>query len=49
MGPLGWIELAVHWFKELTRPEAVASRAAVNQWYDEFPDPNGAFAARLRE
>lgn len=47
-GPLGWIEPAVHWFTESTRPEAVASREVVNGWYREFPDPDGRFAARLR-
>lgn len=46
--PLGGIEPAVHWFTESTRPEAVASRAAVNRWYEDFPDPRGKFAMRLR-
>lgn len=46
--PLGWIEPAVYWFMELTRPEAIASRASVNEWYDDFQDPTGTFAARLR-
>jgi hypothetical protein len=45
---LGWVEPAVHWFTESTRPEAVASRQVVNDWYREFPDPSGKFAARLR-
>lgn len=46
-GPLGWAEPAVHWFKDSTRPEAVASRDVVNSWYDEFPDREAKFAARL--
>ena len=46
--PLGWVEPAVHWFTESTRPEAVASRAVVNAWYADFPDADGKFAARLR-
>lgn len=47
-GPLGWIEPALHWFTESTRPEAVASRQTVNGWYKDFPDVDGKFAARLR-
>lgn len=46
-GPLGWSEPAVHWFTDSTRPEAVASRDAVNSWYAEFPDRDAKFAARL--
>ena len=45
--PLGWIEPAVHWFTESTRPEAAASRQIVNAWYAEIPDPNCKFASRL--
>lgn len=46
--PLGWLEPAVHWLTESTRPEAVASRTTINAWYEGFPDPDGRFAARLR-
>ena len=46
--PLGWIEPAVHWFTESTRAEAVTSRAVVNGWYAEFPDPERRLAERLR-
>ena len=46
--PLGYIEPAVHWFTDTTRPEAEASREAVNRWYEDFPDPDGKFANRLR-
>jgi hypothetical protein len=46
--PLGNAEPAVHWLTESTWPEAVASRAAINDWYLSFPDVDGNFAARLR-
>src|SRR5687768_14270127 len=46
-GPLDWSEPAVHWFTDSTRPEACASRDAVNSWYAEFPDDDAKFAARL--
>lgn len=46
--PLGNAEPDVHWLTESTRPEAVASRAVVNDWYLRFPDTDGKFAARLR-
>lgn len=46
-GALGWSEPAVHWFTDSTRPEACASRDAVNSWYAEFPDGDAKFAARL--
>lgn len=38
----------MHWFTESTRPEAVTSRAVVNDWYKGFPDLDGSFAARVR-
>jgi len=38
----------VHWFTEVTRDEASDARSHVNAWYEEFPDPDGTFAARLR-
>ena len=47
-GALGWVEPSVHWFTEITRDIAVGSRANVNHWYANFPDPDGAFAARLQ-
>ena len=47
-GALGWVEPSVHWFTEITRDIAVASRANVNHWYANFPDPDGAFSARLQ-
>ena len=46
-GALGWTEAAVHWFTESTRDIAIASRVKVNQWYSDFPDADGKFAARL--
>lgn len=46
--PLGNAEPAVHWLTEGTWPEALASRAAINDWYASFPDRDGNFAARLR-
>ncbi|MBR7825784.1 hypothetical protein KDK95_05650 [Actinospica sp. MGRD01-02] len=49
VGPLGYVEAPVRWFKTSTRPQAVASRAAVNAWYAEFPDdPGRKLAKRLR-
>ena len=42
------MEPSVHWYTESTRPEAVASRRAVNAWYDAFPDCDGSFRDRLR-
>lgn len=41
MSPLGWVEPAVHWLTDVTRPEACTSAAAVNGWYEAFPDPDG--------
>ncbi len=46
--PLGHAEPVVHWLTESTRPEAAASRAVVNDWYQRFPDTDGKFGARLR-
>jgi hypothetical protein len=46
--PLRGTEPRVHWYSESTRPEAVAARTQVNEWYDDFPDPNGKFAKRVR-
>lgn len=45
---LGSSEPAVHWYSEVTRDEAVASRRSVNSWYGAFPDADGTFAARVR-
>ena len=45
---LGFIEPAVHWFTQSTRPEAAASREVVCRWYAEFPDTDHRFRARLR-
>lgn len=48
-GPLGYVEPPVRWFSTSTRPQAIASRAAVNTWYAEFPDtPDRTFAKRLK-
>jgi hypothetical protein len=47
-GALGMVEPAVHWYTTITREEAVGSRATLNRWYADFPDPDGALAARLR-
>lgn len=47
MGPLGAVEPAVRWFTESTRPEAVASRRTVNEWYKTFPDSGSKLAASL--
>ena len=44
---LGWGEPGVHWLTECSHPEAVASRATVNRWYERFPDQDGRFAQRL--
>jgi hypothetical protein len=46
--PLTTTEPAVHWYTESTWPEAVASRAVVNDWYNAFPDADGRLAERLR-
>lgn len=46
--PIGWVEPSVHYLIESTRPEAIAYREFVNRWYENFPDPSGEFAARLR-
>jgi hypothetical protein len=46
---LSWLrstEPAVHWYTECAHAEA--ARLAVNGWYREFPDPDGAMARRLR-
>lgn len=48
LGRLGRIEPAVHWLTQSTRPEAIKSRATVNDWYRGFPDLDGRFLARLR-
>lgn len=45
---LGWGEPGVHWLTECSHPEAVASRATANRWYERFPDQDGRFAQRLR-
>lgn len=45
---LGWSEPRVHWLTECLHAEAVMSRATVNEWYQQFPDPEGRMAQRLR-
>lgn len=45
--PLGWAEPSVHWLKASTRPEAIAARGIVNEWYREFGDEGGRLAAGL--
>ena len=47
-GAMGMVEPAVQWYTEITRDIAVASRATLNSWYANFPDPDGKFAAKLR-
>lgn len=46
--PLGNTEPVVNWYLQVTTPESAAARRAVNSWYDDFPDPRGALAARIR-
>jgi hypothetical protein len=49
VGPLGYVEPPVRWFSTSTRPQAVASQAAVNAWYADFPDTSKRkLAANLR-
>jgi hypothetical protein len=45
---MGWAEPQVNFYLASTRPEAVAARAWINTAYQEFPDPSGEFAGRLR-
>jgi hypothetical protein len=45
---LGWSEPKVHWLTECSITEAAMSRATVNEWYRQFPDPDGRFALRLQ-
>jgi hypothetical protein len=47
-GALGYVEPAVHWLTSITRPEAVAERAILNQWYADFPDPDHRLGQRLK-
>lgn len=48
-GPLGFVEPPVRWLTTSTRPQASASRAAVNDWYAQFPDTaERKFAKRLK-
>jgi hypothetical protein len=47
-GPLGGAEPRVNFYLYSTRPEAVAGRATMNDWYARFPDPTGTFLRRLR-
>jgi hypothetical protein len=46
--PLAGLEPDVVWLQQSTRPEAVVARRRVNGWYQEFPDPRGELAAKLR-
>lgn len=46
--PLSWNEPHVHWFTDITRPEAATSRDVVNSWYRDFPDRDGRLLRRLR-
>ncbi len=45
--PLANLEPHVVWLQRSTRPEAVAARDWVNDWYKGFPDLGGKLAARL--
>lgn len=47
-GPMGRSEPSVHWYTEITRPEAIADRATLNAWYRDMPDRDGSVAIRLR-
>lgn len=47
-GPLGRSEPGVHWYTQITRPEAIADRATINDWYRSLPDSDGTVAIRLR-
>ena len=48
-GALGWVEPSVHWYTEVTRPEAVASRRNVNKWFRQFPaDARDVLRTRLQ-
>jgi hypothetical protein len=44
---LDWDEPLVHFTKEVTWPDAIADRAVLNAWYEDFPDENDRLAAKL--
>jgi hypothetical protein len=46
--PLHQREPNVLWLSSSTRPEAREARQIVNALYEDFPDPNGHLAARLK-
>jgi hypothetical protein len=46
--PLAGLKPDVVWLQQSTRPEAVVARRRVNGWYQDFPDPRGELAAKLR-
>ena len=45
--PLANLEPNVVWLQQSTEPAAVAARALLNTWYQDFPDPSGKLAAKL--
>ena len=48
VGALGGAEPKVHWYMEMTRPEAVDDRETINRRYVRFPDRDGRLAIRIR-
>src|SRR6266851_3545297 len=46
-GPIGWAEAEVNFLIKSSRPAACLARKTINDWYSQFPDPDGKFRARL--